>query len=151
MFGQVGDLEPELFIDGSLHGGLSIADDVAQVAEAGDEGTDVVFGELADGGVAVLAGVAGERGAALGLDLAGPLGHGLRVGSGVRDSLVAGKPGVTVSDESLSVFAGPGGRGGVRARVLGLLHLADVCSSRCGAKMTTSQASMAGSRSASRR
>jgi hypothetical protein len=39
-------------------------DDVAQVTEAGDEGADVVFGELADGWVAVLGGVAGERGGA---------------------------------------------------------------------------------------
>jgi hypothetical protein len=60
LFGQVGDLEPELFVDGSLHGGLCVADDVAQVAEAGDEGADVVFGELTDGRVAVLAGVAGR-------------------------------------------------------------------------------------------
>jgi len=45
--GLVSDFEPEPFVDGCLGGGLSVADDVAQVAEAGDEGTDVVFGELA--------------------------------------------------------------------------------------------------------
>src|SRR5271165_1358908 len=104
--GQVGDLEPELFVDGCLHGGLGVADDVAQVAQAGDEGADVVFGELADGRVAVLAGVAGERGGALGFDLAGPLGNGLRVGSGVEGGLVAGEPGVAAGDEGLGVLAG---------------------------------------------
>ncbi len=43
--GQVGDLEPELLVAGCLHGGISGADDVTQVAEADDEGADVVFGE----------------------------------------------------------------------------------------------------------
>ena len=46
--GQVGDLEPHLLVDGCLDGGLGVADDVPQVAEAGDEGADVVFGELAE-------------------------------------------------------------------------------------------------------
>jgi hypothetical protein len=87
--GQAGDLEPELLVDSCLHGGLGVADDAAQVAQAGDEGADVVFGEMADDRVTVLAGVAGERGAALGLDLAGPFGDGLRVGSSVEGGLVA--------------------------------------------------------------
>jgi hypothetical protein len=69
---QVGDLEPELVVDGCLHGGVSVADDFMQVAEADDEGTDVVFGELAAG----LAGVAGQRGGAFRLDLPGPPGDG---------------------------------------------------------------------------
>jgi len=47
--GQVGDLEPELPVDGCLHGGVGGADDVSQVAEADDEGSDVVFGEPAAG------------------------------------------------------------------------------------------------------
>ena len=77
--GQVGDLEPELLVDGCLHGGISGADDVTQVAEADDEGADVVFGEPAAGLAADLAGVAGERCGPFGLDLAAPLGDGLRV------------------------------------------------------------------------
>jgi hypothetical protein len=40
--GQVGDLEPELLVDGCLYGGLGVVDDVAQVAEAGEDGADVV-------------------------------------------------------------------------------------------------------------
>jgi hypothetical protein len=40
--------------------GVGGADDVEQVAEAGDEGPDVVFGELAGGLVASVACVAGE-------------------------------------------------------------------------------------------
>ena len=52
--GQVGDLEPELFVDGCLHLWLGVLDDVAQVAEAGDEVADVVFDELA--GVLAVAG-----------------------------------------------------------------------------------------------
>jgi hypothetical protein len=36
--GQVGDLEPELFVDGCLQRWLGVADDIAQVAQAGDEG-----------------------------------------------------------------------------------------------------------------
>jgi hypothetical protein len=85
--GQAGDLEPELLVDGCLHGRLGVADDVVQVAQSGDEGADVVFGELAYGRVRVLAGVAGERGGAFGLDLAGPFGDGLGVGSGVEGGL----------------------------------------------------------------
>jgi hypothetical protein len=46
---QVGDLEPELFVDGCLHRWLGVADDVAQVAEAGDVVADVAFGELGAG------------------------------------------------------------------------------------------------------
>jgi hypothetical protein len=46
---------------------VSAADDFMQVAEAGDEGTDVVFGELAAGLAGVLAGVAGQHGGAFGL------------------------------------------------------------------------------------
>ena len=106
--GQVSDFEPELFVDGCLHGGCGIADDVAQVAEASDEGADVVFSERADGWVAVLGGVAGERGGALVLDLPGPFGDGLGVGSGVEGGLVAGEPGVAVSDEGLGVVGGRG-------------------------------------------
>ena len=86
-----------------------------QVAQAGDEGADVVFGELADGGVLVLAGVAGERGGAFGLDLAGPFGDGLGVGSGVEGGLVAGEPGVAAGDEGLGVFGGRGEPGGAQA------------------------------------
>jgi hypothetical protein len=44
--GQVGDLEPELFVDGCLHRWLGVVDDVVQIAEAGDQGPDVVIGEL---------------------------------------------------------------------------------------------------------
>ncbi len=88
--GQVRDLEAELLVDGGLDGGLGVADDVAQVAEAGDEGADVVLGELVGRLVVVPAGGAGEHGGALGLDLAGPLGDGLGVGSGVEGGLVAG-------------------------------------------------------------
>ena len=69
-----------------------------QVAEAGDEGADVVFGELAGRLVVVLAGGAGENGRALGFNLAGPFGDGLGVGSGVEGGLVAGEPGVTAGD-----------------------------------------------------
>ena len=49
MSGQVGDLEPELLVDGCLHGGLGVADDVAQVAQAGDAATvrQSVFGGMA--------------------------------------------------------------------------------------------------------
>jgi hypothetical protein len=43
--GLEGDLEVELVVDGRLLGGPGFADDVAQVAEGGDEGADVVFGE----------------------------------------------------------------------------------------------------------
>ena len=116
MSGQAGDLESELLVDGCLHGGLGVADDVVQVAEAGDEGADVVFGELADGRVRVLAGVAGERGGALGLDLAGPFGDGLGVGSGVEGGLVAGEPVVAAGDEGLGVFGGRGEPGGCGCR-----------------------------------
>jgi hypothetical protein len=42
--GLEGDLEPELVVDGCLLGGPGFADDVAQVAECGDEGADVVVG-----------------------------------------------------------------------------------------------------------
>src|SRR5207253_17419 len=44
--GQVSDFEPELLVDGCLHGGRGVVDDVTEVAEAGDEGADVVFGQL---------------------------------------------------------------------------------------------------------
>jgi hypothetical protein len=63
-------MHPELY---------GVADDVAQIAEAGDERTDVVLGEPAGRPVMVPAGVAGEHGSALGLDLAGPLGDGFGV------------------------------------------------------------------------
>jgi hypothetical protein len=102
--GQVGDLEPELVIDGCLLGGPGAADDVAQVAEGGDEGADVVFGEPAAGLVAGLGGVARECGGALGLDLAGPLGDGLGVASGVESGLVAGEP--AGPDGTQAVIAG---------------------------------------------
>jgi hypothetical protein len=82
--GQVSDLEPKQFVDGCLYRCLAVVDDVAQVAEAGDEGADVVLGELAGRFVVVPAGRAGEHGSALGLDLAGPLGDGFGVGSGVE-------------------------------------------------------------------
>jgi hypothetical protein len=107
--GQVGDLEPELPVDGCLHGGVGGADDATQVAEAGDEGSDVVFGEPAAGLAAGLAGVAGECCGAFGLDLAGPLGDGLRVGSGVEGGLVAAEAGVAVVDDGAGVCAGCGG------------------------------------------
>jgi len=45
--GQVGDLEPELVVDGCFLRRSGIADDIAQVAEGSDEGADVVFGEPA--------------------------------------------------------------------------------------------------------
>jgi hypothetical protein len=57
--GLVGDLGVELVVDGCLLGRRGDADDVAQVAEGGDEGVDVVFGELAGGLAVGLAGVAG--------------------------------------------------------------------------------------------
>ncbi len=41
--GLEGDLEPELVVDGCLLGGGGVADDIAQVAEGGDEGADVVL------------------------------------------------------------------------------------------------------------
>jgi hypothetical protein len=69
--GQVGDLEPELLVDGCLDGGVGVADDVTQVAETGDEGADVTFGEPAACVTAALAGVAGQCGGPLGLDQAG--------------------------------------------------------------------------------
>src|ERR1700691_1283219 len=78
--GQVSDLEPELLVDGCLHRWLGVMDDVVQIAEASDQSPNVVLGELTDRLRAVPAGVAGEHGSALGLDLAGPLGDGLRVG-----------------------------------------------------------------------
>jgi hypothetical protein len=106
--GQVGDLEPELLVDSCLHGGVSGADDSTQVAEAGDEGPDVVFGELAAGLAANLADVAGECCGAFGLDLAGPLGDGLWVGSGVEGSLVPGEAGVAVAEGGAGVLAGLG-------------------------------------------
>ena len=115
MSGLVGDFEPELFVDGCLGGGLSVAEDVAQVVEAGDEGADVVFGELADRRLAVLSGVAGEHSAALVLDLAGPLGDGLGVGAGVEGGLVAGEPGVAVGNEGLGVAGERGEASGARA------------------------------------
>jgi hypothetical protein len=64
--GLEGDLEVELVVDGCLLGGPAVADDVAHVAEGGDEGVDVVFGELAGGLAVGLAGVAGECGGAFG-------------------------------------------------------------------------------------
>ncbi len=106
MSGQVGDLEAELFVDGGLHRWLGVVNDVAQVAEAGDEVTDVVFGKLAGRLVVVSAGGAGEHGSALGPDLAGPFGDGLRVGSGVEGGLVAGESGVAAGDEGLGVWPG---------------------------------------------
>ena len=114
MSGQVGDLEPELLVDGCLHGGISCADDVTQVAEADDEGADVVFGKPAAGLAADLAGVASERRGPFYLDLAGPLGDGLGVGSGVEGGLVAGEAGVAVVDDGAGVLAGRDrlGRGG---------------------------------------
>jgi len=121
--GVVGDFEPELLVDGCLGGGLSVVDDVAQVAEAGDKGTDVVFGELPGGWLAVAAGVAGERGGAVVLDLPGPFGDGLGVGAGVEGGLVAGEPGVAAGDEGLGAAVGRGETAG--AGVLGLVHLAD--------------------------
>jgi hypothetical protein len=56
--GQVGDFEPELFVDGCLHRCLGVVDDVVEIAEAGDESPDVVLGELADRLRAVAAGMA---------------------------------------------------------------------------------------------
>ena len=90
----------------NLHGGLGIADDVAQVTKACDEGAYVVLCELSDGCEAGLAGVAGQRGGALSFDLAGPLGDGLGVGPGVERGLVAGEPRVAIGDEGLGVLAG---------------------------------------------
>jgi len=71
----------------------------------------------------VLAGGAGGHGGALGLDLPGPLGDGLRIGSGVEGGLVAGEPGVAVGDEGLGVLAGRPQHSGTW--VLGGMHLAD--------------------------
>ena len=59
--GLEGDLEPELIVDGCFLGGDGVADDVAQVAEAGDERADVADGEPAGGLMPGLGGVAGER------------------------------------------------------------------------------------------
>src|SRR5271166_6927676 len=73
--------------------------------------------------VAVSAGGAGEHGGALGLDLAGPLGDGFGVGSGVEGGLVAGEPAVAAGDEGLGVLAGR--RKHSRRWVLGGLHLLD--------------------------
>ena len=53
-----------------------------------------------------LGGVAGESGGAVGLDLAGPSGDGLRVGSGVEGGLVAGELCVAVGDDGPSVGGG---------------------------------------------
>jgi hypothetical protein len=114
--GQVGDLEAELLVDACFHGGVGGADDVAQVAEAGDEGLDVVFGEPAAGLAADVAGVAGECCGAFGFDLAGPFGDDLRVGSGVEGGLVAGEAGVAVVNDGAGVLAGAGG---ARGRLLG--------------------------------
>ena len=99
--GLEGDLEVELVVDGCLLGGPGVADDVAQVAEGGDEGADVVFGEPAAGVAEGLGGVAGEGGGALGFDLSSPFGDGLGVASGVESGLVAGKAGVAVGDGGL--------------------------------------------------
>src|SRR6266536_2034911 len=121
--GLEGDLEVELVVDGCLLGGPGVADDVAQVAEGGDEGADVVFGQPA-GLVAGLAGVAGEGGGALGFDLAGPFGDGLGVGSGVESGLVAGEAGVAVGDGGPGVLGWRGGLGGGGCG-LGCLHLGD--------------------------
>src|SRR6266536_4279270 len=120
--GLEGDLEVELVVDGCLLGGPGVADDVAQVAEGGDEGADVVFAEPAAGLGADLAGVAGERRGALGFYLAGPPGDGLGVGSGVEGGLVAGQPGVAVGHDGEGVFVGLGGYGGGG---LCCFHLAD--------------------------
>ena len=90
MSGLEGDLEVELVVDGCLLGSPGVADDAAQVAEGGDEGADVVFGEPAAGLVAGLGGVAGQCRGALGLDLAGPFGDGLGVTSGIERGLIAG-------------------------------------------------------------
>ena len=51
-------------------------------------------------------GGAAEHGFALGLDLAGPLGDGFGVGSGVEGGLIAGEPGVEARDEGVGVLAG---------------------------------------------
>ena len=101
--------------------------------------------------LAGLAGVAGEYSGALGFDLAGPFGDGLGVGSGVEGGLVAGEPGVTAGDERLGVLAGPGEPGGAGPGSWAACISRMVCSSRCGAKMISSNLSMAGSTSASRR
>jgi len=97
--GFEGDLEFELVVDGCLLGGPGVADEIAQIAEGGDEGADVVFGEPAAGLVAGLGGVAGECGGAFGFDLAGPFGDGLGVASGVEGGLVAGEAGVVDVEE----------------------------------------------------
>jgi hypothetical protein len=117
--GQVSDLKPELVVNGCLQGTVGVGYDLMQVAEAGDEGTDVVFGEPAASLAAALAGVAGQCRGALGLDLAGPPGDGLGVGPGVEGGLVAGQAGVAVGDDDPGVLAGPGGLGG-GGRSLGL-------------------------------
>jgi hypothetical protein len=43
--GLEGDLEVKLVVDGCLLGGPGVADDIAQVTEGGDEGTDFIFGD----------------------------------------------------------------------------------------------------------
>jgi hypothetical protein len=149
--GLEGDLEPELVVDGCLLGGGGVADEVAQVSEAGDEGADVVGGERPAGLVPGLGGVAGEGGGAVGLDLAGPSGDGLRVAAGVEGGLVVGELCVAVGDDGPGVgggdvrLGGPGG-GGWAASISRM-----VWSRRCGAKMADSQRSMAGTTSGSRR
>ena len=73
--GLEGDLESELGVDGCLLGWLGVSDEIAQVAEGGDEGADVVVGEPAAGLAGSLGGLAGECCGALGFDLAGPFGR----------------------------------------------------------------------------
>jgi hypothetical protein len=75
------------------------ADDIAQVAETGDECTDVVVGEPTAGLVAGTDGAVGQSCGAFGFDLAGPFGDGLRVASSVESGLVADQVGVAVGWE----------------------------------------------------
>ena len=121
--GLEGDLEPELIVDGCFLGGDGVVDDVAQVAEAGDERADVADGKPAAGVMPGLGGVAGDGGGAVGLDLAGPSGDCLRVGSCVEGGLVAGELCVALGDDGAGVGGGDARSGG-RGR-LGCFNLAD--------------------------
>jgi hypothetical protein len=149
--GLEGDLEPELVVDGCLLGVGGVADDVAQVSEAGDKRADVVGGEPAAGLVPGLGGAAGEGGGAVGLDLAGPSGDCLRVGSSVEGGLVTGELCVAVGDDRPGVGAGMSGWAGAVAGGWAASISRMVWSRRCGAKMADSQRSMAGTTSGSRR
>src|SRR5262249_39740642 len=122
-----------------------------------DEGPDVVFGEPTARLVAGLGGVAGEGGGALGVDPAGGVGGGVGGGAGGAGGRVGGGGGGDTGGGGVGVRAGAGGGGwgggggGGGGGPCAAASSAMVWVSRCGAKMTASQVSMAGRMSASRR